>query len=230
MLLFAKEVQLFPCLVLYCGIFALYLVFTSGTRGPRPAVIIFCALILLFVLSTVTFIADLVKFILEKVLLVSNNSISKIFFLSVVQFHLSTTSSDSRLTLTIIQATASGFCDFLAQCILVRINHYPFYSLAPKYLKIYRCWIIWGGNIRVVILPSILAITYLGQSIYYLHFNKLIQFIASSYLDRDRSLSISFTSSTPILWCMGVLSASNKFRRVHGREYPSDGLDRVQDP
>ena len=28
---------------------------------------------------------------------------------------------------------------------------------------------MWGKNIRVVILPSILAITYLGQSIYYLH-------------------------------------------------------------
>ena len=29
--------------------------------------------------------------------------------------------------------------------------------------KIYRCWIVWGCNIYVVILPSILAIAFLGQ-------------------------------------------------------------------
>jgi hypothetical protein len=71
-----------------------------------------------------------------------------------------------QFTTTIIQATASGCCDFLAQCILVRINYctyHLFYS--PKSLKIYRCWIVWGQNIYVVIFPSILAIGYLGQSI-----------------------------------------------------------------
>ena len=152
-----------------------------------------------------------------------------------MQFHFST-NTNSRLTifrLTIIQATASGCCDFLAQCILVRINlnhftkYHPFYSF--KFLKIYRCWIVWGKNIPVVILPSLLAITYLGTVNLLSSLDKLIQCIASSYLDRDRCLSISFTSSTPILWYMGVLGASNKSHRVHGREYPGDGLDRIQD-
>ena len=32
--------------------------------------------------------------------------------------------------------------------------------------KIYRCWIVWGYNIRVVILPSVLAFAFLGPSIY----------------------------------------------------------------
>ncbi|KAF8814281.1 hypothetical protein BYT27DRAFT_7179604, partial [Phlegmacium glaucopus] len=43
-----------------------------------------------------------------------------------------------------LQTTLSGCCDFIAQSILI-----------------YRCWIVWGCNIRVVILPSILAVAYL---------------------------------------------------------------------
>ena len=62
--------------------------------------------------------------------------------------------------------------------------------------------------------------------------DKPVQFIITlnSYLDRDGCLSISFTSSTPIPWYLGVPGTSNKFRRFHGREYPCDGLDRVQNP
>ena len=66
--------------------------------------------------------------------------------------------------ITIVQIIATGLCDFIAQCILVRIIHYtyhPFYS--PKSSKIYRCWIVWGKNIRFVIIPSFLAIAYIGQ-------------------------------------------------------------------
>ena len=52
---------------------------------------------------------------------------------------------------------------------MVGINHsiyiyYLFYSL--KSSKIYRCWIVWGKKNRIVIVPSFLAITLLGQSIY----------------------------------------------------------------
>ena len=67
----------------------------------------------------------------------------------------------------IVQTTANGCCDFIAQCTLVRINHCThsiYYS--PKSSKIYRCWIVWGKNIRVVIVPSFLAITFISQSIY----------------------------------------------------------------
>jgi hypothetical protein len=42
--------------------------------------------------------------------------------------------------------------------LIIRFTH-------PKISKIYRCWIVWGQNIRVVIIPSFLAIVYLGQSI-----------------------------------------------------------------
>ena len=68
----------------------------------------------------------------------------------------------------IVQIIVNGGCDFIAQCTLVCINHCnyhpPFYS--PKTSKIYRCWIVWGKYIRVVIVPSLLAIAYISQSTY----------------------------------------------------------------
>ena len=33
--------------------------------------------------------------------------------------------------------------------------------------KIYRCWIVWGYNIRVVIVPSFLAFAFLGPLVYF---------------------------------------------------------------
>ena len=42
---------------------------------------------------------------------------------------------------------------------------------SPKsFKKIYRCWIVWGQNIYVVIIPSLMALAYFGTSIY-LHFH-----------------------------------------------------------
>ncbi|KAF8815850.1 hypothetical protein BYT27DRAFT_7191864 [Phlegmacium glaucopus] len=47
------------------------------------------------------------------------------------------------LRVAFVQGAVLGCCDFIAQSILI-----------------YRCWIVWGCNIRVVILPSILAVAY----------------------------------------------------------------------
>ena len=118
-------------------------------------------------------------------------------------------------SLQIIQTAESGCCDFLAQCILVRINHctyHLFYS--PKYSKIYRCWIVWGQNIRVIIIPSFLAVAYLGRSIY-LCLIRRFQFMPSSYL-----CSTNFEDYlAPVDY--------NKFRHDHDREWPDDGLDSI---
>ena len=67
--------------------------------------------------------------------------------------------------LSIVQGTVNGCCDFIAQCTLVRINHCTYHHLSylPKSSKIYRCWIVWGKNIWVVLVPSFLAIIYIGQ-------------------------------------------------------------------
>ena len=71
----AKEVQLFLDVGLYSGIFAMYLQCSSKRSGR--ALILFYAVCLLYVLSTVTFVIDLV----DLILLVSNNSICKNAFL-----------------------------------------------------------------------------------------------------------------------------------------------------
>ena len=166
----AKEVQLFSGLGLYSGIFAIYLQCPSKRSGT--ALILFYAVCLLYVLSAATFVSDLVAVILQ---VSNNNSICKKYqFLSVVQtifgtlpLQLQIDSGPMLLRLSIVQTIANGCCDFLGQCILVRINHctcHPFYW--PKYPKIYRCWIVWGQDIRVVIIPSFLAVAYLGQSSY----------------------------------------------------------------
>ena len=94
------------------------------------AIFLFYAVCLLYVLSTASFVSDLVALILE----VSKNSIYSIkilFFISVVQTHIATLPRQLRIDSQIIklhifraQVTAYGCCDFLAQCILVRINHY----------------------------------------------------------------------------------------------------------
>ena len=115
----------FPGLGLYSGIFAMYLQCPSKRFGM--ALILFYAVCLLYVLSAATFASDLVS----AILFVSNNSICKdTIFLSVVQTRVGTPSSqlqvDSQpmlLHVLTITATLSGCCDFLAQCILVRISH-----------------------------------------------------------------------------------------------------------
>ena len=147
-----------------------------SSNKSRTAIIHFYTLCLLYVLSTVSVVSDIVVAILQ----VSNNPICKNinFLLSVVQWH-STLSFQLQIDLlpilshfSIFQVIVIGCCNFIAQCILVRMKHcayHPFYS--PKSSKIYRCWIVWGQNICVVIIPSSLAIVCMGQSISgYLHF------------------------------------------------------------
>ena len=165
----AKEVQLFPGLGIYSGIFVVYS--HCHRKESRITSIIFYALCLLYILSTVTITSDLLGLIIE----VSNNSICKnIIFLSVMQeketrvlsFELHPVWQSIYFRDSIVQMTVDGLCDFIAQSTLVCINHcaYQYHLLySPKSSKIYRCWIVWGKNIRVVIIPSLLAITYIGQ-------------------------------------------------------------------
>ena len=158
----AKEVQLFLGLGIYSGIFALYL--QCPLKESRPAIIVFYVLCLLYVLSMAEVASDL----LEIILAVSNNSICKIIITQMCIGALSPQIQNDSLSMlfriNIVQTVANGLCDFIAQCILVCINHctyHPFYS--PKSSKIFRCWIVWGKDIRVVIIPSFLAIAYIGQ-------------------------------------------------------------------
>ena len=111
----------------YSGIFAMYLKCQCPSKRSGTALILFYAVCLLYVLCIAAFVSDLVAVILQ----VSNNSIRKnTIFLSVVQTRFSSLSPQLQIDslpmlirISIIQSTVGGCCDFLAQCILVRISH-----------------------------------------------------------------------------------------------------------
>ena len=65
----AKEVQLFSGLGLYTGIFAIYL--RCASKSSRAANVVLYTLWLLYVLSTVSFVCDIITSMFQ----VSNNSI-----------------------------------------------------------------------------------------------------------------------------------------------------------
>ena len=157
----AKEFRL----GIYSGIFVIYL----QCRSPesRTANLVFYALCLLYVLSTANFVVDLLGYTIG----VSNNSISKnIIFLSIMQLYRRMDTLPVQLQLDflfrieIVQTVLFGCCDVIGQSILVSTNHCTSsIHVNLQTLKIYRCWIVWGKNIRVIIIPSFLVIACLGQ-------------------------------------------------------------------
>ena len=68
---FAKEVQLFPVVGIYSGFFAIYL--QCPSKESRTASIVFYVLCLLYILSTVSVVSDLLAAIIG----VSDNPICK---------------------------------------------------------------------------------------------------------------------------------------------------------
>ena len=83
--------------------------------------------------------------------------------LTVIQF-LAKPMDSVILCISLIQIASFGLCDFVAQFILVRMNCVIHLFYSSNSSKIYRCWIVWGCNIRVVVIPSILAFAFLSQS------------------------------------------------------------------
>ena len=123
----AKEFQLFPCLGVYSGIFAIYLQFSSNESRTRTANVVFYILCLLYIFSGATVVCDLLAYIFG----VSNNPICKnIFLSSVVQLRMQALSLQFQIDLTpiynrikVVQDTVNACCDFISQSIIVRINH-----------------------------------------------------------------------------------------------------------
>ena len=123
----AKEVQLFPGLGIYSGIFVLYL--QCQSPESRTANMVFYTLCVLYILSTAIVVVDLLYFTVG----VSNNSISKnIIFLPIMQLYtlLNTLPVQLQLDLlsmifriTIVQSVLLGCCDVIGQCIPVSTNH-----------------------------------------------------------------------------------------------------------
>jgi len=102
--------------------------------------------------------------------------------------------------LDITSVTLFGCCDFITQCILI-----------------HRCWIVYSQNIRVIIVPSILALAYLVMWVA----SDGAQFIAQNEVDEtvwgDRLVLTSLiTSMTVNALVTGIIvfKISKVFRRV----------------
>ncbi|KAF8816972.1 hypothetical protein BYT27DRAFT_7205395 [Phlegmacium glaucopus] len=86
-----------------------------------------------------------------------------------------------------------GLCDFISQAILI-----------------YRCWIIWGRSIRVIVIPSILALTFLAT---WLAVNGLFYIVPAEYADVPYSgYAVSSTSLAISLVVNGVVTGLIVFR------------------
>ena len=105
-----------------------------------------------------------------------------------------------------------------------------------KKKKIYRCWIVWGHNIRVVILPIFLVFAFLGSVLIlsYLFFifhqaNFTNYFVSFSYLGSKYNPSIHCTITDCIRPTMVSHATSVQSRHIYDCQYPGDRLDRIQD-
>ena len=126
----------------------------------------FYPLCIIYIFSAALVATDMAGYIL----LVGKNSLwnnNNLFFtLSAIQMVGAETSL--QYCMSVVLSLFSGCCKFMAQSILVHITHIYCSFYLSKFQKIYPCWFVWNHNIHVVIFPSILAITFLGQSTYFI--------------------------------------------------------------
>jgi len=118
---------------LYSGIFAIYL--QCPSKESKTATIVFYLLCVLYLLSTATLVCDFLNIM----------QLQFQFPADALSPQLQIDMQTMLYHIQIVQASTIGCCDFISQCILI-----------------YRCWIVWGKNIHVVIIPSFLAITFIA--------------------------------------------------------------------
>ena len=169
-------------------------------------------------------------------------------FLSVMQTRVSTLPQQLQIEsqpmfnrLWILQTIATGCCDFIAQGILVRINHFTYHRFINIHLNLHLDLSLLDhvGYEYPCRNSSFNPGNHIHKSVkIYLHLMTRIRFhfFASSYLaniSRRNKLGnrpSSLATRPNFLCSLGDHVDSNRFGLVHGREYPGDGLDRVQDP
>ena len=183
----SKEVTysfLTPVPGLYSGVFVLHLQLEYHATDKTKQNIIFYALCVLYVLSVVVMALDIANFVIAVTTIVSSPTSTF--------FQLRANQLCSPLTSIWCTAFLSLFSPqyLLAATLLPNLslyaqpdNAYPS-NLFILSSKIHRCWIVWGCNTRVVIIPLLLAFAFLGPSIYLdslvdLNLSLLVMWIAS---------------------------------------------------
>ena len=147
--------------------FCMYIQFQASKRlGIDKRNIILYALSILYILSAATAVLDMTRFMVTEVseTYIYNRSKFSVYTSQVI------TSGTSPLLYRLIYASSiiEALCDFISQAILVCTKPLSI-SISccthPNFPKIYRCWVVWSHDIRVIIIPSILSLLFLGQSI-----------------------------------------------------------------
>ena len=201
------------------------------------SIVFYYALCLLYALSTATVVSDLVTLILG----VSNNFICKnIFFFTccAVAYQYATASTSNWL-----MAKVFSHFDGPNHSKWLLWFHCPMYHSTHKSLylsSVLYTWIFKDLPLLDCVGPryprrdhSFILGNHILRLVNLFHLISQFQFIAStSYLDKDswRKLRYNIGTRRIIDYYLGEHGDSNRLRRVHGREYPGDGLDRVQDP
>ena len=184
---FSRSHYDYPCPGLYSGIFAMYLQYMTSKRGTKKTTnILFYALCTLYVLTGATMIIDIITIIFA----VNNNSSghNNLTLLA----HICAVHAQPYITFSGGLVSAPLYYSrHIKRPLRLHLSIYPsmhklcfsFVLFMQKSSKIYRCWIVWGCNARVVFIPSFLALAFLGQSTYLPRsFISLFQFIACRYL------------------------------------------------
>ena len=146
----------------------MYIQFQASKRlGLDKRNTVLYALSILYILSTATAVLDMTRFVVTEVseFCIYNRSKFPVYTGQVI------TSGTSPLLYRLVYGSSiiDALCDFISQAILVCTKPLPSILISScthlNFSKIYRCWVVWSYNIRIIIIPSILSLIFLGQSI-----------------------------------------------------------------
>ena len=159
----------YSCPGLYSAVFVIYMQYhASKELGINKRNIFVYALCILYMLSTAMIALDVTcHVVVSKTCIHHNNfSLHTIIWIGPSFDHALSSRSPPLLCFNdnnwLMRFLFSGNLS-MHEVIIISI----IYIHSSQFSKIYRCWVVWGRNIRVIIIPSILAFAFLGQSIIY---------------------------------------------------------------
>ena len=158
------------CPGLYSAVFFIYMqCHASKKLDTKKRNIFLYALCILYMLSTATIALDVTRHVISvSTTCIHHNIFSPyaIIWVGLPSDHTSSSRSPPLLCVAdniwLMRFLFSGNPS-MHEVITISI----IYVDSSQFSKIYRCWVIWGRKIRLIIIPSILAFVFLGQSIVY---------------------------------------------------------------
>ena len=159
----------YSCPGLYSAVFIVYMQYHASKKlGIDKRNIFLYVLCILYMLSTATILLDVTRYVTVSKICIHRNKISLYTTIWVGPPFNHTCSSRTPPLLCVMDNNwlmRLFFSGSLSMHEVITIS--IIYVHSSQFSKIYRCWLIWSCNIRVIIIPSILVFGFLGQSITY---------------------------------------------------------------